>query len=1237
MKVEERGLVYATIRFCLKNKFVVLVSLLLVVLWGLYVMPFDFNSRGFPRSPVPVDAIPDIGENQQIVFTRWPGRSPRDVEDQVTYPLTVALLSVPGVKSIRSYSYFGYSSVYVIFKEDVDFYWARSRIIEKLNVAQRYLPRDAVPTLGPDATALGQIFWYTVEGKGFSLHELRTFQDWYVKPALESVEGVSEVASIGGYVKEYQVDVNPDAMRAYQVSIAQVLKAVKNSNIDVGARTVEINGVEYFIRGLGYIKRIQDLEDTVIRERNNVPIYIKNVARVTLGPAPRRGALDKEGAPVVGGVVVARYGDNPLEVIKRVKEKIGEISPGFPRKVMPDGSVSRIRVVPFYDRSNLIHQVLGTLESALTDEITITIIVVIIMMFNFTSSLLISGLLPLAVLMCFIAMKLAGVDSNIMSLSGIAIAIGTIVDMGIIMCENIFRHLQEAPPGADRLEVILRAATEVGGAVVTSISTTVFAFLPVFTMTGSEGKLFKPLAFTKTFALIASVIVAIVVLPPLIHLFFKRETGGRFKTITSVALALTGVVVGLEFSWWLGIMVVSLVVYRLASPYLSERARRRVSYLSNFVAAFLVSLLLARHWMPLGVEKGQVRNFLFVLFAIGGVLLFFKLFQSFYEPILRFFLRRKLLFYLIPLSVVLLGLMVWKGFDFTFSPVLAVGEKVGISRSIIRGTPIWSLASRSFPGLSKEFMPPFDEGSFLLMPTTMPHASIGESLDMLRKMDMAIRAIPEVESVVGKIGRVDSPLDPAPISMVETVINYKPEYGAPDPSTGRRRRLWRENIRSPDDIWREIVKATKVLGTTSAPKLQPIAARIVMLQTGMRAPMGVKIYGPTLESVEGVALSVERLLKEVPAVEPSTVVADRVIGKPYLEISIDRKAIARYGVSIRDVQDIIEYGVGGRVVTHTFEGRERYPVRVRYDRELRDNIEDLSRIPILTAHGTQVPLSQVATILYVRGPQVIKSENTFPVAYVVFDKKAGYSEVDAVEEARRFLSQKVKMGELTLPKGVSFKFTGSYEHQVKAQKTLMVVVPLSLIIIFFILYLNFRSIITSLLVFSGIVVAWAGGFILIWLYSQSWFLDFSFFHVNMRELFGVHPINLSVAIWVGFLALFGIASDDGVVMATYLKQAFSGGRVKSVEDIRERVVYAGVRRIRPCLMTVATTILALLPVLTSKGRGADIMIPMAIPSFGGMLIVLITLFVVPVTYCLIEEVRFKMGGSGDAEEGEGDP
>ncbi|TKJ32236.1 hypothetical protein CEE39_05950 [bacterium (candidate division B38) B3_B38] len=527
---------------------------------------------------------------------------------------------------------------------------------------------------------------------------------------------------------------------------------------------------------------------------------------------------------------------------------------------------------------------------------------------------------------------------------------------------------------------------------------------------------------------------------------------------------------------------------------------------------------------------------------------------------------------------------------------------IGVFEESVRSTRLWVAASHKFPGIGKEFMPPLDEGSYLLMPTTMPHASIGECLDVLQKQDMAIRNIPEVESVVGKIGRVESALDPAPISMVETVINYKPEYSPPDPITGKRHRQWRDHIKTPDDIWKEIVAAAEIVGTTSAPKLQPISARIVMLQSGMRAPMGVKVFGPTLEVVERVGLDIERALKEVPSVEPSTVVADRIVGKPYLEIDINRNAIARYGVSIRNVQDVIEFAIGGRRISTTVEGRERYPIRVRYKRELRDSIESLERILVPTADGSQIPLIQLAEIRYVRGPQVIKSEDTFLVGYVIFDKKPGYAEVGVVEECQRYLADKIKSDELVIPSGVSYKFTGTYEHQVRSEKTLMIVLPLSLLIIFVILYFNFRAVSTSLIIFSGIIVAFSGGFILIWLYSQGWFLNFSIFGVNMRQLFQIHPINLSVAVWVGFLALFGIAVDNGVVMGTYLKQIFSKRPVKSIEDIRENTVYAGMRRVRPCLMTTATTILALTAVLTSTGRGADVMVPMEVSSSVGRII-----------------------------------
>ena len=548
-------------------------------------------------------------------------------------------------------------------------------------------------------------------------------------------------------------------------------------------------------------------------------------------------------------------------------------------------------------------------------------------------------------------------------------------------------------------------------------------------------------------------------------------------------------------------------------------------------------------------------------------------------------------------------------------------------------------------------MPSLDEGSFLYMPTTMPHASIGEAMDALRKEDLAIRSIPEIETVVGKIGRVESALDPAPIGMVETIIQYRPEYIVDkngrlklfkfdeekgtfvrdengmlieDPN-GRPYRQWRPHIKSPQDIWQEIVKVAEIPGSTSAPPLQPIETRLVMLQTGMRAAMGVKVLGPDLQSIEQAGIAIERFLKEVPSVEPATVVADRVIGKPYIEIKLDRGAIARYGLTVEEVQRIIEVAIGGRRLTMTVEGRERYPVRVRYVRELRDNPEALKRILVPTKEGTQVPLGLLADIQFVRGPQVIKSEDTFLVSYVTFGKKPGYAEVDVIEECRRYLEEKRKSGEFVLPPGVSYRFAGTYENQVRAQKTLAVVLPLALLLIFLILYLQFRSVITSSLVFSGIVVAWSGGFLMIWLYGQDWFLDFELWGRNFRELFQVHPINLSVAIWVGFLALFGIATDDGVVIATYLDQSFAEAKIDSVQAAREATVRAGLRRVRPCLMTTATTVLALLPVLTSTGRGADIMVPMAIPSFGGMVIEVMTMLVVPVLYCAVKEFKIRRG------------
>ncbi len=1229
-------LIDGVIRFCLDNKLIVGLVLIALVGWGLMVMPFDYEVPGLLRDPIPVDAIPDIGENQQIVFTPWMGRSPQDVEDQITYPLTVSLLGVPGVKTIRSYSYLGFSSIYVVFDDNVDFYWSRSRILEQLNVAQQDLPPGVTPALGPDATALGQIFWYTLEGRdprtgepagGWDLDELRSIQDWYVRYALQSAQGVSEVASVGGFVREYQVDVDPDAMRAFDVTLADIYNAVRNSNIDVGARTIEVNRVEYVIRGLGFLKSVDDLRETVIKSRDNVPVKIKHVAEVALGPALRRGALDKGGAEAVGGVAVVRYGENPLEVIKSVKQKIAEIAPGLPKKMRADGSESQVTVVPFYDRTQLIHETLGTLETALSEEIMVTVIVVIVMVMHLRSSFLISASLPLAVLIAFIAMKTFHVDSNIMSLSGIAIAIGTMVDMGIILCENILRHLDEADPAENRREVIFRAASEVGRPVLTAILTTVVSFLPVFTMVGAEGKLFSPLAYTKTFALLASVIVALTLIPPISHLLFTRRQGSLWRYVTVCFALVAAIVTGIWLSKWLGAMLLLWGVYIALRERIPPGVEKWMPRLTNVIAVCAVLLLLTSHWMPLGPERGFSRNFTFITITIASLLAMFLVFMRYYEPLLRFFLRFKLAFYVFPAGSVLLGLAIWLGFDNVFSFVYRSAAAVGIAEKHVRGNPIWSWAAHEFPGLGKEFMPPLDEGSFLYMPTTMPHASIGEALDILAKQDMAISAIPEIDSVVGKIGRVDSPLDPAPISMVETIINYKPEYGPADPQSGVRPRLWRAHIRTADDIWREIEKAAQVPGSTSAPKLQPIAARIVMLQTGVRAPMAVRIRGQRLADIEQTGLAIEKLLKEVPGVETATVFADRIVGKPYLEIDIDRDAIARYGVSIRAVQDVIETAIGGQQVTTTVEGRERYPVRVRYQRELRDTIESLGRILVASSDGSQIPLEQLSSVNFVRGPQVIKTEDTRYVGYVIFDKRPGFAEVDVVEACRDYLYEQIDSGELELPPGTERPtFIGSYENQVRSQKTLAVVLPLAMFLVFIILYLQFRSAATTLLVWLGVLIACSGGMILIWLYSTEWFADFALFGVNMRDLFQVRPLNLSVAVWVGFIALLGIATDDGVVIASYLDQSFARERPASIMAIREATVQAGLRRIRPCLMTTATTILALIPVLTSTGRGSDVMVPMAIPSFGGMLIELMTLFAVPVSYCMIQEWKLKLSG-----------
>ncbi|MBN2365405.1 MAG: efflux RND transporter permease subunit, partial [Calditrichaeota bacterium] len=666
-RTESMNIIDRVIRFCLENKLVVILFLIFIIVWGIMVAPFDWEIGGLPRSPIPVDAIPDIGENQQIVFTKWMGRSPQDVEDQITYPLTVSLMGIPDVKTIRSYSMFGFSTIYIIFKDEVDFYWSRSRVLEKLNsLSSGILPEGIQPQLGPDATALGQVFWYTLEGRdregnpagGWDLQELRSIQDWYVRYSLLSAEGVSEVASVGGFIQEYQVDVDPDAMRAARVNLQDVVKAVRMSNLDVGASSIEVNNVEYVIRGIGFVKTVEDLENSVVAVNDNVPIYVKNIAHVTLGPAPRRGALDKGGAEAVGGVVVVRYGENPLEVIKNVKEKIHEISAGLPKKTLSDGTISQVNIVPFYDRTGLIYETLNTLNTAIYQEILITIIVILVMVMHFRSSLLISGLLPVAVLMTFIAMKVFGVDSNIVSLSGIAIAIGTMVDLGIIISENILRHLDEAHPGESRLEVIFRASSEVGGAVLTAVSTTVVSFLPVFAMQAAEGKLFKPLAFTKTFALIAAVIVALTIVPAFAQILFTGSVKNiRIRKWINYLLIGFGLIFMLTFKWWVGFILIFAGVYHLGEPKIPQNRKKWLPWIINGLAITFVVIFLSGDWLPLGPEKGLILNVMFVVVLITLFMLSFRLFRRYYQQILSWALSHKALFLSIPGTILFFGLM----------------------------------------------------------------------------------------------------------------------------------------------------------------------------------------------------------------------------------------------------------------------------------------------------------------------------------------------------------------------------------------------------------------------------------------------------------------------------------------------------------------------------------------------------------------------------------------------------
>lgn len=1265
------------IRYFLDNKVITILLLIAIVVWGLSTAPFNWPGALLPRDPVPVDAIPDIGDNQQIVATEWMGRSPKDIQEQITYPLTTSLMGIPGVKTIRSSSMFGMSFIYIIFEDNIEFYWSRSRILEKLNsLPQGTLPAGVQPSLGPDATALGQIFWYTLEGRnaqtgepagGWDPDELRTIQDFHVRYTLSSAEGVSEVASVGGFVKEYQVEIDPNAMRAFNVSIMDIMNAVQKSNLDIGAETIEINKVEYLVRGIGYIKNISDLEEAVVTVRNDVPVKIKDVAFVNIGPATRRGGLDKEGVEAVGGVVVARYGSNPLHVIDNVKEKIKEMEAGLPQKTLEDGTVSKVTVVPFYDRSGLIQETIGTLESDLTHEILISIIVIIIIIINLRASVVISSLLPITVLAAFIVMRLINVDANIVALTGIAIAVGVMVDIGVVFVENTIQHMEKPEnkgitKGKAFTDLIHRAVSEVSTPTIVAMLTTIVSFLPVFFLEAQEGKLFKPLAYTKTITLVSALILGMTIVPTLTYYFFSiRITSATVKKALNIVLITGGII--LFIFTGVGLALV-LPLFGLNNLYSHKWKNEKTStYISAGIAALLAVSYLTSEWLPIGPQEGFVSNFLVVAVCIASILGFFTLLISNYERLIRWCLDNRWKFMMIPIFTLLLGATIWLGFDTTFGFIAKGFETAGWKK--FRQTVAWQAATDKFPGVGQEFMPSLSEGSFLLMPTSMPHAGIEQNLQYIEALDKRIQNIPEVEMAVGKWGRVNSALDPAPVQMFENVINYRPEFILDE--NGRRMRFkvnrkeeyilkngsvynpkegfrlipadslipdrrgdyfrqWRPHIKTTDDIWQEIVNVTHLPGLTSAPKLQPIEARLVMLSTGMRAPMGIKVSGPDLETIEEGGKALEAALKDVPSILPSTVFYDRAVGAPYIEIKLNRRNMARYGITIADMQEVISAAVGGMPLTTTVEGRERFPVRLRYPRELRENVEDLSNLIIPTASGAQIPLKEVAEIEYAKGAQMIQSENTFLIGYVIFDKIAGAAEVDVVMDAGKVLKEKISSGELVLPKGVSYTFAGNYEQQQRAASRLMILIPLCLILILVILYFQFNNVTASLIHFSGVFVAFAGGFILLWLYGEPWFMNFSVGEMNVRDMFQMHPINLSIAVWVGFIALFGISTSDGVLMGSFIHDTFLKRNPQTKNEIREAVVFAGKRRVRPAAMTTAVTLIALLPILTSTGKGSDIMVPMAIPTFGGMLIQSMTMFVVPVLQSMWRESVIRRHG-----------
>jgi copper/silver efflux system protein len=1152
------------IEFCVRQPVLTVLGAIVIVAIG-----------GYCATMVPVDAIPNVGENQVIVFTEWPGRSPKDVEDQVTYPLSVALLTVPHAESVRGKSMFGYSFVQITFADGTDFYWARSRVLERLGTALATLPDGVTPTLGPDATALGQIFYYVLESPpGMNLAELRTLQDYVVKYELQSVQGVSEVASVGGYVRQYQIEVNPDALRFHDIPLDRLIAAVKESNIDVGAKTVESGGMEYIIRGKGFVgqnkdteQALTDIEKTVVLSRDGVPVRIRDLAQVQLGPDLRSGAIDLNGAEGVGGVVVMRFGENPRKVIERVREKIEQIEP----------SLKGVKVNAVYDRTGLIDETVGTLTESLREELVITAVVIVLFLLHFRASLIVAVTLPMAVLMSFIGMQWFHIDANIMSLAGIAIAIGEVADLGIIISENIYQHLVEweagqaadrptdanqgRPDPRSRTEVIIDATYEVAPAVMTGVSTTIVSFLPVFFLTGRDHKLFAPLAWTKTFAMVAALLVAVFLVPALCRLLLHSARWPLWRGLVAAVVAASA-----------GTMA-SIVLWRPWVDALSPLPFWATAPAFGLLVGLLAFFMTRERLRPIE-ENPTSRLILWV-----------------YEPTLRFLLAHKFSFMAVPLLIVLLGAGAWFGLPTVLYPLEQFARVLGAEPNALPG---YVDLKHRFPGLRTDDWIALDEGTWFYMPTLYPAASFSQGIEVIQTQDALIREIPEVANVLGKIGRIESALDPAPREMIETYVILKSESE------------WREGV-TMDSIWSQINAVATLPGVTPASPLQPIEGRVVMLQSGIKAPMAIRVYGDNLDGLAEAARNVAERLRRIPQVNAATVNPDIVLGAPYVEFEVDRETAARFGMTTMAVNQVIETALGGMNLTQTVEGRERYPIRIRYQRSLRERVDDLSQLPVVTESGEVVPLEILATMKTTWGPGMISSEDARLVAHIAFAPSGMAGDLETIDAIENELRQAQSDGSLVLPAGYSLLPVGSFQNQIEANRRLMVIIPIVILLDLLIIYLNFRNLPLTLIIFSQIPIAVFGGMIGL----------------------GIYGIEMNTAIWIGLIALIGIAEDDGVVIATYMEQLFARRPMRTVADIRNATVEAGRRRIRPCLMTAFTTFAALLPVMLATGRGSDVARAMALPVFFGMFVELVSLFVVPVLYCGYMEMKLNIGPPGD--------